>query len=168
MTAHAQILDAAFDLTVSRGWAKVTMAELAAAAGVSRQSVYNEFGTREGVAQALVDREVARFLAVVDAELAAAPSPRGAVIAAAHAVFTTADENPLLRSLLTGDDPSLLPLLGSGGVIAVAQAHVRAGLPDLDDVALDTVVRLVISHVVAPGSQRPDLAEVARRLVPPG
>ena len=97
MTAHAQILDAAFDLTVSRGWAKVTMAELAAAAGVSRQSVYNEFGTREGVAQALVDREVARFLAVVDAELAAAPSPRAAVIAAADAVFTTADENPLLR-----------------------------------------------------------------------
>lgn len=165
MTAADRILDAAHDLVVARGWAKVTMTELAAAAGVSRQSVYNDFGTREGVATALVRREVETFLAEVDAQLQQHTDPRTAMVAAASAVFDMAEENPLVRAVLAGDDSSLLPLLSSDAVIATAVAHVRAGLAGADEVAADAIVRLVISHVVAPGPARPDVAEVARRLL---
>ena len=165
MSAAEQILDAAFDLACSRGWYKVTMSDLAAEAGVSRQSVYNDFGNRDGVASALVQREVDRFLAVVDAQLSKATSTVDAVVRASTAVFDLAQENPLLRAVLASDDSALLPLFASEVVIGVASARVSAGLPELDDIAVDTIVRLVISHVVAPGGQRPDMGAVARRMV---
>ncbi len=165
MSAAEQILDAAFDLACSRGWDKVTMSDLASAAGVSRQSVYNDFGNRDGVAQALVQREVDRFLVVVAERLAGAQSAVEAVVDASTAVFDLADDNPLLRAVLASDDSALLPLFASEVVIAVASDRVRAGLPDLDEVAVDAIVRVVISHVMAPGPQRPDMADLARRLI---
>lgn len=164
MSAAHQILDAAFGLASSRGWDKVTMADLAAEAGVSRQSVYNDFGSRDGVARALVQREVDRFLAVVDEQLAGTRPAVDAVVRASTAVFDLADRNPLLRAVLASDDSALLPLFTSEVVIAVASARVQAGLPDADAVAVDAIVRVVISHVMAPGPRRPDIGEVARRL----
>jgi AcrR family transcriptional regulator len=165
MSAAEQILDAAFDLACSRGWDKVTMADLASAAGVSRQSVYNDFGNRDGVALALVQREVDRFLVVVDQRLAGSDSAVEAVVEASTAVFDLAEDNPLLRAVLASDDSALLPLFASEVVIAVACERVHAGLPELDGVAVDAIVRVVISHVMAPGRRRPEMAELARRLV---
>lgn len=54
------ILDSAWDLVAARG-ADVSMAAIAAAAGVSRQAVYLHFGTRGGLLTALVLRADERF-----------------------------------------------------------------------------------------------------------
>src|ERR1700756_6053704 len=59
------LLDAARELLGERGWARVTMAVVAARAGVSRQTLYNTFGSRDELAQALVLREQARILASI-------------------------------------------------------------------------------------------------------
>ena len=40
--------------------------------GVSRQTVYNEFGTKHGLAQQLALRELQRFLDVVNERMAGA------------------------------------------------------------------------------------------------
>src|SRR5690606_11757664 len=64
------LLDRAAEVTCGPGWSTITMAKLADAAGVSRQTVYNEFGSKSGLAEALVMRELRRFLAVVEDELA--------------------------------------------------------------------------------------------------
>ncbi|MGQ5228634.1 helix-turn-helix domain-containing protein, partial [Streptomyces sp. yara] len=40
-----------------RPWSAVRMVDVAAAAGVSRQTLYNEFGSKDGLARALVRRE---------------------------------------------------------------------------------------------------------------
>lgn len=48
------------------------MAEAASAAGVSRQTLYNEFGTRDELGQALVIRESDRFLDAVEEAIDAA------------------------------------------------------------------------------------------------
>ncbi len=141
------------------------MAELAAVAGVSRQSVYNEFGSREAVARALVSVEVDAFLQVVDSSLASTGDAVAAIGSAAGAVFDMAAGNPLLRCVLAGDDPSLVPLLSSDMVLTAARAHVRAGVPVADPLAVDAIVRLVISHVLNPGDSRPDIHELARRLL---
>ncbi|GAA2316904.1 TetR family transcriptional regulator [Streptomyces violaceusniger] len=81
------------------------MSEVAAAAGVSRQTLYNEFGSKEGLARALVRREADAYLCGVERALsgvsgAAAPGER----LAAAAVWTvrSAAENPLVRAVLTG------------------------------------------------------------------
>lgn len=55
VTTRREILDAAWNLIVQRG-AEVSIAEIAAAAGISRQAVYLHFGTRGGLLMALVQR----------------------------------------------------------------------------------------------------------------
>ncbi|MDO9495779.1 MAG: TetR/AcrR family transcriptional regulator, partial [Nocardioides sp.] len=69
VTPHAstreRVLDGAVRLTSEVGWSQVTMARLADEVGVSRQTVYNEMGTKKGLAEAMILRELDRFLAVV-------------------------------------------------------------------------------------------------------
>ncbi len=57
---RTEILDAAWALISERG-AEVSVAEIARAAGISRQSVYLHFGSRSGLLIALVRRADERF-----------------------------------------------------------------------------------------------------------
>lgn len=50
------LLQAAEAALSARPWPAVRMVEVAAAAGVSRQTLYNEFGGKEGLGRALVRR----------------------------------------------------------------------------------------------------------------
>jgi len=45
------VLDAMQRLLVERRWSTITMADVAKAAGISRGTLYNEFGTRRGLAR---------------------------------------------------------------------------------------------------------------------
>ena len=77
------LLDAACDELQDRRWADITMADIAHAAGVSRQTLYKEFGSREDFSQELVLREAERFLiAVQDAVNADLEDPATALSAA--------------------------------------------------------------------------------------
>ena len=60
------LLDAMRELMAEREWGQVSMAEVARTAGVSRQTLYKEFGTRQEFAQAFVLREADRFLGEVE------------------------------------------------------------------------------------------------------
>ena len=83
MTAEAavapvreRLLDAAQSMIEDSGWSSVTMARIAERAGVSRQTVYNEFSNKHGLAEQLAMRELARFLAVVRERMSAETDPR--------------------------------------------------------------------------------------------
>jgi AcrR family transcriptional regulator len=56
------LLDAAADLLPDRGHAGLRMADVAARAGVSRQTVYNEFGNKAALTQAVALRTASEFL----------------------------------------------------------------------------------------------------------
>ncbi len=45
------VLDAMRDLLLTRDWSAITLSDVARAAGISRQTIYNEFGSRQGLAQ---------------------------------------------------------------------------------------------------------------------
>lgn len=158
------LITAARDLTIARGWEKVRMADVAAAVGVSRQTVYNEFESKTGLADALTARESRAFVTDVHELL----SEHGAdVRAAGHAAIRhtleQAAANPLVRTILTDPRPGagaddLLPylttrsatvLLGAGEV--VRDWAVRF-LPEVDEavvaVAAESIIRLVVSHIV--------------------
>ena len=62
-----RLVAAAVEMTLAHGWAQVTMARLAAEVGVSRQTVYNEIGTKPALAEAMILAELDRFLSVVTA-----------------------------------------------------------------------------------------------------
>src|SRR4051812_34593606 len=56
------LFGAARDQLESKAWSEITMSHIAAAAGVSRQTLYKEFGSRAEFAQAFVIHEGERFL----------------------------------------------------------------------------------------------------------
>src|ERR1700712_5523116 len=71
---RATLFGAARDQLEQRAWAEVTMSDIAAAAGVSRQTLYKEFGNGNEFGLAFVIHEGERFLDDVEA---AGRSPRG-------------------------------------------------------------------------------------------
>ena len=71
MAVRDAIVDAVDTLVRDRGWAATTMADVARTAGVSRQTVYNEFGTRQELVQAYVLREIEALIAAVEAHVRA-------------------------------------------------------------------------------------------------
>lgn len=179
-----RLLDAAWQITCATGWSDVTMAKLGARAGVSRQTVYNELGSKPALGQALVLRELESFLAVVSAELDLHDEVVEAIASAAEKLLTMARDNPLLRAVLSsahGGTNELLPLLTtqSEAVISAATAVIAERIPERFpglgltprelDVALDTIVRLVLSQVMQPGNHPAatarDIAWVAGRIL---
>lgn len=156
------LLGAARDLMTERDWADITMADVAAAAGVSRQTLYSEFGSRSEFAQALVLREAERFLADVERAVEAHLDDPVAALAAAFDVFlSAAAEHPLIRSVVSGaGNESLLPFVTTQGqpVVAVAAerlvAVIAAGWPQVAEqdarLLAECVVRLAISYAALP------------------
>lgn len=173
------VLDAIGVLLRERPWAQVTMAEIATAAGISRQTLYNEFGAREQLATAFVIREGERFLAAVEGSIEQhLDDPSRALAAALQLFLESAASDPLVTMLLADDGTGgMLPLITtqSGPVLVWAAQRLggamQAGWPQMeaDDARLlaEALVRLAISYVTAPGGP-PELAtsDVVRLLEP--
>src|SRR3954463_12339062 len=112
-TTRDALLDAAYDAAVSGDWARTRMADVAAAAGVSRQTLYNEFGSKDALAQAMAMREIERFIAGTERALEEADpaAPVDAVAAASLYTLQQAADNPLLKAALLDDGSGLLSFL---------------------------------------------------------
>ncbi|GAA1920010.1 TetR family transcriptional regulator [Nocardioides lentus] len=176
-------LDVARATVLDRGWGAVRMGAVAAAVGTSRQTLHGEFGTKDDLGRALVERETGAFFAAVADRLEADPAeaPDAAVGAAAALALTMAHDNPLLQAVLGGadGDHGLLPLLTTRGEpllsagVELFGAWVRRRAPDLgprlSGVLVESVVRLLVSHAVAPtgdvAAAADDLALLVRRLL---
>jgi AcrR family transcriptional regulator len=181
LTTHERVVAAAAELALEVGWARVTMGKLADRVGVSRQTVYNEVGSKPQLAEEMVLAELAKFLAVVDAAFDDHPEDLvEAIRAAARGVLELAATNALLQAVVSasyGAETELLPLLTTrnDALVLAATEAVRARVTTypvaLDDrhlgAAIDMVVRLVLSHVVhpigAPGDTADDIAWISSR-----
>jgi len=175
------LLDAAYDAVLAGGWRRVRMADVAAAAGVSRQTLYYEFGSKDGLAEALALREAHRYIAGAEAALVGHEgSPAEAIAACTEWTLAEAGANPLLKAVLTDDSSALLPFITtrSEAMLAAAREHTSSYLsghwPELpaEEVRLvaETVNRLTLSQLVLPGG-RPDqvardIAHLVERLLP--
>ncbi|MFD9894866.1 TetR family transcriptional regulator [Amycolatopsis sp. NPDC059027] len=169
LTLRSRIVGAAARATVETGWSSVTMGKLADLVGVSRQTVYNEIGGKQQLAEAIVLAELQNFLTAVDAAFEAYPGDLvNAVRRACHNVLVLATKTPLLHAIVSashGAGHDLLPLLTTQSRTLIETAktvlreHVEATAPALParelDVAIDTVVRTVLSHIMQP-SASPD------------
>ena len=157
------LLDAAYDVAVTTGWHRARMADVAAAAGVSRQTLYDQFGGREGVALHLALRETQRFLDGVERAMDRHTGDvEEAFEAAVSFALKQAENNPLIRSILTenGED-GLLPYMTTRAepLIDAAKRRLVAYLathwPDIDAARAhevgEVVVRLALSYIVVPG-----------------
>jgi AcrR family transcriptional regulator len=176
---HETLLGAARDELHHRAWSEVTMADIASAAGVSRQTLYKEFGSRDEFAQAFVIHEGERFLAVVEAAVREhLDDPRAAVGAALSVFLRGAGEDPLVRVLLSDDGTGgMLPFVTTQGMPVVQWATgrlpavIQEGWPEAPaDKALllaESLVRLAISYVTAPSDTPEATAAHAGELLGP-
>ena len=173
LSTHERVLSVAAELTLEVGWAGVTMGKLADRVGVSRQTVYNEVGSKAQLAEEMVLAELAKFLAVVDRAFDERPHDLVAAIrAASRGVLELARSNALLQAVVSasyGAETELLPLLTTHNDALVLTAtdavrrRVAAYHVDVDDrhldAAIDMVVRLVLSHVVHPVREPQETAD---------
>ncbi|NBH06946.1 TetR family transcriptional regulator [Amycolatopsis sp. SID8362] len=172
------LLDAAADLLPDRGHAGLRMADVAAKAGVSRQTVYNEFGNKAALTQAVALRTASEFLDGIRQRFETAD---GLLAGIHHAVVYTiehARENRLVAAALgteAGED--LLPLLTSRGepiltaAADLAAEQYREFEPGLSAEAAallaETVVRLSLSHLVLPTHSATEAADAVTAVLAP-
>lgn len=173
------VFDAARDQLGRRPWSEITMADIASGAGVSRQTLYNEFGNRNEFGFAFVIHEAERFMDDVEAAvLEHRDEPRAAVSAALEHFLRTAGEDPLIRILLSDDGTGgMLPFVTTQGLPVVQWATARLtavieeGWPQApgDDVKTlsESLVRLGISYVTTPGESAEDTAKAVAELLGP-
>ncbi|MET9322457.1 TetR/AcrR family transcriptional regulator [Streptomyces sp. NPDC003038] len=179
--ARESLLEAAGAALATRPWPAVRMVEVAATAGVSRQTLYNEFGGKEGLGHALVRREADWYLDGVDRALGHPAASAERLAAVAEWTVRAARAHPLVRALLTGCWDAALPAPGptrgpgSGppgpGALAraVSERAAAALAPDEGAQRCELAVRLALSYVIAPaeGPAQPALAELLRLLSAP-
>lgn len=165
-STRERLLAMAAALTCTDGWAAVTMGKLAACVGVSRQTVYNELGSKADLAEALLLRETDCFVRCVAEVFAEHPGrPVEGITAAFRATLESARDNPLLKTVLGGpfggrDD--LLPLVTTqpdavlGRAVSAVAPMLARGYPEVRfgdsewAVAVEVFCRLLLSHLVQP------------------
>lgn len=157
------VLLATGQLLASGPWRSITIAQVAKAAGVSRQTVYNEFGNREELARAYVAWAGDQMLDEVERCVADNADDLGGALTAAFRVFLEVGaDHPIMRSLgdRTGSDDLVSVLAGGSGAPIVVGATARLNAivtqtwPELPveavEVACEVLVRLAISHLLQP------------------
>lgn len=170
------IIGAVDSLARSRGWDATTMSHVAEVAGVSRQTVYNEFGSRQALVEAYVTREVENLLAEVEIAVREhADDPSAALLAAFGLFLKLASDEPIIRIIVADADSShLMRLLTNLGTslgddrIARLIVDVWPQVGNADAALLaDSLVRLAISHAVAPAGDPETTSRGVTRLVRP-
>ncbi|WP_324787595.1 TetR/AcrR family transcriptional regulator [Streptomyces sp. H51] len=163
--ARESLLDAAYSALARRPWSTVRMVDVAAAAGVSRQTLYNEFGSKEGLARALVRREADGFLAGAERALTAHSDARDRLVAVAEWTASAARGNALVRAVLTGcwspwlPSPTLSAVPSTSAV--PAQRRADGPLPSPGDLVAAVRDRAV-DVLSGPAAPAPDTAGLAR------
>ncbi|MFB9908879.1 TetR/AcrR family transcriptional regulator [Allokutzneria oryzae] len=176
------LLDAAARLLSERGFQGLRMADVAAATGVSRQTVYNEFGNKEALVQAVALRVTSEFLDGTASALEDAPDFMAGAHRAVRHILDLSRRDPLVSSILTGTGAEdMLPFLTTKGEPVLSSAtelvsqHLRGRLPDVPadaaDLYAETTVRLTLSHLLLPTGTDAEAADavtaIARVLLAP-
>lgn len=173
------VLGAMRDLLAGKDWSDITMTDVAAAAGVSRQTVYNEFKSRQGLAEAYALSLADTFVSAVDdAVYAHVGRPREALVEGFTTFFRRAAADPLVQSLLTGEvKTDLLRLITTDSAPLLDRAATRLAetftrswvqAPAADAAILARgIARLAISYISMPPESDRDVADELARVFTP-
>lgn len=156
---------AAIDLLRESDLSDLTLEAVARTAGVSRQTLYRHFGSRDGLIEAVVLHEEEALTRAAIAAVEHAATLEEAIRLAITSLLEGARAHPLIDRLLISDPGEVLSLLalGEGPVMSTAGPIVRNLLaqfvPDLGpsrSAALGEMLsRLVVSYTIAPAGQSP-------------
>lgn len=170
--ARERLLDAALEVAELHGLSRMSVGDVAKRAGLSRQTLYKHFGSREDLVAQTVLREAGRIVEAVVAAAEAHDDPITSLEAAIVAALEELRGHPLLDRLLATEPETLLPLLveGQGSVLVavdlVCRQMLEGRMPELAPEQIvagsDLLSRMLVSYAVRPPVQPAD--EVARFL----
>ncbi len=171
---RSTVLRAVDRLVRDQPWSSVSLAAVAEAAGVSRQTLYNEFGNRQELTRAYVLWAADDFLDELEQVVTANSADlTRALLATVERFLELAADHPMVRAMVASagaDDlrtmvstPAGEPLM-VGASVRLA-AIIRSTWPSIPapsvEAASEVLVRLAISHATVPTGTP---AEAAARL----
>jgi len=162
-TTRSRILDAAFEAVRDFGVSRTTVEDVAQRAGLSRQTVYRYFPSKEHLVLALVLREEEKFIEGTRVAFSSHDDLTEAFEAAISFCLQYAREHPLLDRLLATDQETFLPYLTVKGLPVIVRARealmelVRERRPHADTGSLrgtlDAATRATLSYILTPSEQ---------------
>jgi len=173
------ILDGMRELLVTRDWSSITLSDVAKAAGISRQTIYNEFGSRQGLAQGYALRLADRLVdQIEDAIGGNVGDIYAAFLQGFRDFFAESAADPLVISLLTGTTkPDLLQLITTDSAPIITRCSARLTETFMNSwvrtseedagVLARAIVRLAMSYVSMPPEADHDVARDLARLMTP-
>jgi AcrR family transcriptional regulator len=176
---RTSILDGMRDMLTTRDWSSITLSDVAKAAGISRQTIYNEFGSRQGLAEGYALRLADRLVdAVGDAIVGNVGDIYAAFLEGFQTFFVESASDPLVISLLTGAaKPDLLQIITTDSAPIISRCSQRLTSTLMDSwvqaseedagVLARAIVRLAMSYVSMPPEADHDVARDLARLMTP-
>jgi AcrR family transcriptional regulator len=173
------ILDGMREMLLAKDWSSITLSDVARSAGISRQTIYNEFGSRQGLAESyalrLADRLVGAVAQAIEDNVG---DMHAAFLQGFRTFFTESASDPLVISLLTGvAKPDLLQIItiGSAPIIShcsqrLTAAFINSWVQTTEEdagVLARAIVRLAMSYVSMPPEADHDVAADLARLMTP-
>jgi AcrR family transcriptional regulator len=155
LRTRAAVLAGAARAVETTGATRLTMSQIAAAAGVAKATLYNHFRTRDAVLNALIQAEVDALIAEVDQR----PLPEALAVAA-----TRLGEHPVLRALARHEPAALAGLARidlSADAWQRARAAVETALERAGRRGGDAVLRWLASYLLSPASPSAIEADLA-------
>jgi AcrR family transcriptional regulator len=165
-----RLLDAALEAATIHGITKLSMGDVARRAGLSRQTLYRYFPSKDALIAEVVSAQTTDLIGQVLGAAAPIDDPRRSLEAALLAALRLLRDHPLLDRLLRTEPESLLPLLTTEDSPAMSQVRAIVELlvaerapatVDDDPVALrrfaDIVTRLIISYAISAPDDPPEV-----------
>ncbi len=176
---HDSILDGMRELLLVRDWSSITLSDVAKAAGISRQTIYNEFGSRQGLAQGYALRLADRLVDQInDAIKDNVGDIYAAFLQGFRDFFAESAADPLVISLLSGSSkPDLLQIITTDSAPIISRCSARLTESFMEGwvatsredagVLARAIVRLAMSYVSMPPEADHDVAQDLARLMSP-
>jgi len=171
-TAEERLLDATLEVAAVHGISRLSVGDVAKRAGLSRQTLYKHFASRDELVSRTVLREAGRMVELVIAAAALHDDPVASLEAAVLETLHLVRDHPLLDRLIATEPEALLPMLidGQGAVLgairAISEQIIEERVPEATGAeahsAADLLSRMLISYAVRSPDRPPE--EVARFL----
>ena len=160
-----RLLDATLEVAAIHGLTRLSVGDVAKRAGLSRQTLYKHFSSREDLIAQTVLREAGRLVEGVLEAAETEEDPARALELTVVEALERVRSHPLLDRLLATEPESLLPLLvdGDGSVLAaldlICRQVIEGRLPGLSEAqtrgGADLLSRLLVSYAMRPPSEEP-------------
>jgi AcrR family transcriptional regulator len=165
-----RILDAAVEAASIHGITRLSVADVAKRAGLSRPTLYKRYPSKQALVSAAIVREAARVIEAVQRAVGAvdrSEGGKGALIAGIGTALRLLRDHPLLDRIVRSEPETLVPALTTddGLILAVVRPPIEAMIADrfepLDPVTsrrvADMLTRLLISYALNAPDDPPEV-----------